>query len=399
MKALHFGAGNIGKGFIGYLLNKTGYEVCFVDVNQQMVDSFNETNRYVFELLDDSQTEIAVSPVSALNSLTQEEQVIEAIAKADLITTSVGVQNLSRIAPVLSKGLLKRQRENKNKIDILANENAINASSTLKQEIAQLVSASEMEEINAFAGFPNTAIDRLSLSKTTDDGEIALVEPFYEWVINKSEMTNLDLPSIQDALYVEDLKPYIERKLYILNMGHATTAYIGFLANEATIQSALEKPAIEQFVRETLEEASHYIHHTFGITHEELHLFIEKILKRFQNKNISDDVFRVGRSPIRKLSFNERLTQPARELAELGLPVGHLAIAVAAAFLFDNPQDEESAALQAYIQENGIEKAIPHFTQIENQQLVKRISENYNRLKNSSADELLAVLQEAGKEN
>ncbi|PLR78214.1 mannitol-1-phosphate 5-dehydrogenase [Bacillus sp. V3-13] len=384
MKALHFGAGNIGKGFIGYLLSKTGYQVCFVDVNPHMVESINNNNSYLVELLDEDHTVETISPVYAINSMTQEEKVMDAIVNADLITTSVGANNLSRIATIISKGLLKRVNINKKKIDIIANENSLNASSTLKKEIERHVSDSEMDMISSLVGFPNSAIDRLALSKESEEGEIALVEPFYEWIINKAEMVNLELPLIKDAIYVEDLKPYIERKLYIVNMGHATTAYIAFLAGESTIQSALAKPIIEDFLRATLNEASRYIIQTYNVDSEDMRAFVEKTLKRFKNKNISDDILRVGRSPIRKLGYNERLIKPTRELYELGLPIENLTIAVAAAFLFNNPDDEESVTLQKYISEKGIEQAISHFTQIGNTTIKEKIKENYYRLKNDN---------------
>lgn len=380
MQALHFGAGNIGKGFIGYLLNKTGYEVCFVDVNQQMIDNINQNNGYSIELLDDQQTVESISPASALNSITQEEKVIEAIVRADIITTSVGVNNLARIANVITKGLLKRANENKKNINVIANENAINASSTLKQEIEKHVSNSEMNEILSFVGFPNTAIDRLALSKESEEGEIALVEPVYEWIINQSEMVNDDLPLLKDAILVQDLTPYIERKLYIVNMGHAATAYIGHLAGKATIQSTLLNPELEHFVKGTIVEASRYIMEKFNISTEEMDLFIEKTLNRFKNKNISDDVLRVGRSPIRKLSYNERLVKPTRELFNSGRSIEYLCKAIATGFLFNNPEDEEAVHLQNYIQEKGIDDAILHFSGIESIQLKNKIKFYYEQL-------------------
>ena len=47
MKAVHFGAGNIGRGFIGSLLYQSGYETCFVDVNSEVVDLINEKGELV----------------------------------------------------------------------------------------------------------------------------------------------------------------------------------------------------------------------------------------------------------------------------------------------------------------------------------------------------------------
>ncbi|MBA4493051.1 mannitol-1-phosphate 5-dehydrogenase [Paenactinomyces guangxiensis] len=383
MKALHFGAGKIGKGLIGNLLNKTGYEVCFVDVNQEMIDCINKRNSYSVELLDEEHSVEIISPVSALNSITQKEKVIEAIVNVDIITTSVGVVNLPNIARVLAEGLLDRIAQNRKKIDVIANENAINASLTLKKEIEQIISVEEMTQINSHVGFPNSAIDRLALSKKGDQGEIALVEPFFEWVINKSEMVNFDLPLISNAIYVENLKPYIERKLYIVNMGHAATAYLGFLTGESTIAKALRNPEVERIVRAAMVESSQYMIETYRSDSQEMIEFIEKTLKRFKNSNISDEILRVGRSPIRKLGYEERLVKPARELFKLGLPFENLAASIAAGYLFNNPEDEESFALQSYIRENGIDKAISHFSQIEHAKMKEMITKHYDKMKNN----------------
>ncbi|WP_173918652.1 mannitol-1-phosphate 5-dehydrogenase [Halobacillus sp. Marseille-Q1614] len=380
MKALHFGAGNIGKGLIGYLLNKSGFDLCFVDVNESTVNSMNRSNQYFLEILDEDRTGESISPVRALHSSSQEE-VIDAIVEADLITTSVGAGNLSKIAPVISKGLLKRIQLDKGSIDIIANENMINASSKLKDEVHRNTSESDREAIRSHVGFPNSAIDRLSLSEKRSEGEVTLVEPYYEWMIEKPGMLHSDLPPINNATYVDELKPYIERKLYIVNMGHAATAYTAFLEGYTTIQSALKNPEIEKFLREALQESARYFIQTYDFEAGEMSGFIDKTVKRFKNDNISDDIVRVGRAPIRKLGFEERLVKPTRVLFETGLPIERLTTAVAAAFLFHNPHDEESVTIQSYIREHGIEQSITHFTEIEDTTLKSKIKDNYISLK------------------
>ncbi|WP_053218251.1 mannitol-1-phosphate 5-dehydrogenase [Virgibacillus senegalensis] len=380
MKALHFGAGNIGRGFIGYLLNQTGYEVCFADINQDIIGSINKNNGYRIELLDDNPDPRQVSGFTALNSLSQKDQLIDAIIDADLITTSIGVNNFGNIAEVLAEGLLKRLNQHERKLDIIANENAINASTMLKKQVEAVLSESDKEKMNRFVGFPNAAVDRLALSKVRDGEEVVQVEPFCELVINKSEMVNHQLPPIKHATYVDDLKPYIERKLYIVNLGHAATAYIGFLAGKTTIQQTLSDPKLEGFVRKTLREAAQYIIHTFGVDSEDLEKFIHTTLDRFKNENVSDDIFRVARDPIRKLGLDERLIKPTRKLYEMGLSTKNLCIAIAAAFLFDNPKDVQSAELQNYISEHGIAKAILHFTKLDGE-MSSMVEEAYTTLK------------------
>lgn len=380
MQALHFGAGNIGKGLIGNLLSQTGYHVCFVDVNQNVIDQINQNHQYSIEILDDHHSINTIFPVSAFNSITQEEQVVDAIVNADIITTSVGVDNLSKITKVLAKGLLKRVKQKK-KVDVIANENTVNASNVLKKEIQQVVSPEEMKMINRYVGFPNSAIDRMALDHP-EGGATVLVEPYFEWVINQTEMIQLKQPLIRHATYVDQLRPYIERKLYLVNMGHAAIAYLGHLADESTIQSALNHPKIEKIVRGAMAESSQYIIHAFHMNPDEVTQYINKTMQRFKNKNIQDDVLRVGRSPIRKLGSNERLVKPTIELFRLGFPIKYLTIAIAAAFRFHHSQDHESVELQKYILEHGIDQAITHFTNIQEPAINEQIKRNYIQLTN-----------------
>ncbi|MGM0523965.1 MAG: mannitol-1-phosphate 5-dehydrogenase [Bacillota bacterium] len=381
MKALHFGAGNIGRGFIGYLLNQSGYDVCFVDVNQAMIDQLNQTGAYKIELLDDDQTTLTVSGVSALNSRSDHEEVIKRIEDADIITTSVGVDNLKYIVPILSEGLLKRVKKNDQPLDVLANENAVNASSTLKSLMSDYIGDKAMAELKGHVSFVNTAIDRLSLSKDIDGESIALVEPFYEWVINRSEMINHTLPALTGATYVDDLTPFIERKLYLVNMAHAATAYVGYLNGASTIQQALQIPDILSFIQGLMREATAYFVDVHGVEEEAQHAYIEKVLARFMNNNISDEVTRVGRSPIRKVGPEERLVKPLTVLLDLNQPVDYFIKAVAVAYHFDHPGDDEATELQGYIDEHGITPAIKHYSMIHNEDIVSRISVAYNEWK------------------
>ena len=49
--AIHFGAGNIGRGFIAPVLQENNYEVVFVDVNKELIEQIKrdieETQRYL----------------------------------------------------------------------------------------------------------------------------------------------------------------------------------------------------------------------------------------------------------------------------------------------------------------------------------------------------------------
>ena len=67
-KAIQFGAGNIGRGFIGGLLSKAGYHVVFADVNQEIIDKINEDKKYTIFVKDVESSEIVITDISGVNS-------------------------------------------------------------------------------------------------------------------------------------------------------------------------------------------------------------------------------------------------------------------------------------------------------------------------------------------
>ena len=57
-RAIHFGAGKIGRGFIGALLSQAGYEVCFADVDPQVVEAINRRGGYTVHVTDEACTDL-----------------------------------------------------------------------------------------------------------------------------------------------------------------------------------------------------------------------------------------------------------------------------------------------------------------------------------------------------
>lgn len=108
MKALHFGAGNIGRGFIGSLLKASGFELVFTDVNEAVINELNEKGEYTVELAAPGQQQEVVGPVSAINSAKDPAALREAVATADLITTAVGPAVLNIIASSIAEGLKQK---------------------------------------------------------------------------------------------------------------------------------------------------------------------------------------------------------------------------------------------------------------------------------------------------
>lgn len=380
MLAIHFGAGNIGRGFIGLLLHKAGYKVCFVDVNSEIIDEINRRQEYTVRLASEEQTEFPVNNVMALNSK-EEEKVAEAIANADLVTTAVGPNILKFVAPVIAKGIAKRLNISDKPLNVVACENMIGGSSALQSFVNQHLTDEEKEQAAKIIGFPDAAVDRIVPLQKHEDKLLVVVEPFYEWVVNKKEMLG-EIPAIDGVTYVDDLKPFIERKLYTVNTGHATAAYFGYLLKFDSIDKAILDPYVYEMTKKVLSETGALLVAKYNFDKEQHDAYITKILKRFKNSYITDEVTRVGRSPVRKLSPADRLVGPAVQAMEYDIQPTGLATVIAAALLFNYSGDPEAVEVQEYLQQNGLESTISKYTGIANDNpLFSLIVEQYKDLK------------------
>lgn len=333
--AVHFGAGNIGRGFVAQFLHASGYEVIFADVNDEIIAELQAADSYhVHEVGEESRSSV-VDGYTAINSRTHEHEVVAAIARADVVTTAVGARILQFIAPVIAKGLDARPKDAP-KVAIIACENALNGTDILAAEVRKHAPAHN-------AIFANCAIDRIVPEQ--QGGLDVTIESFFEWVVDRTPFHG-DTPDIFGVTWVDDLEPFIERKLYTVNTAHAAAAYHGIDRGWVSIREALATAELQAEVRAVLAETKALLVAKHGFSPDEQQEYIEKTLKRISNPHLPDTCERVGRNPMRKLSRHERFIGPAAQLVELGQPAWNLLNAVGAALRFDVPEDTESVELQ-----------------------------------------------------
>lgn len=343
MKAVHFGAGNIGRGFVGLLLHEGGYDVVFSDVADALVEAINAVDEYTVHEAGPGGVDHVVSGFRAVNSRTDPDVLTAEISTADIVTTAVGPTVLRFVAPAIVAGLTQRSRDAA-PLQVMACENAIGATDLLRTEIEAAAGADAAEMLSR-AVFANTAVDRIVPAQPVGAGVDVTVEPYFEWAIESGPFGG-KLPNIPGAHFVEDLAPFIERKLFTVNTGHAATAYFGARAGIERISDALADPDISARVSAALAETSAVLIAKHGLDPADLAAYRATILERFRNPALIDTVQRVGRQPLRKISRNERFIGPAAMAAERGLSADALVAAVAAALEFDDVDDEQSVELQ-----------------------------------------------------
>jgi len=338
--AVHFGAGNIGRGFIGALLQDAGYHVVFADVNQELIDSMKALGSYTLTELASVPKQKLYKNFQVLNSVTETQELTQLIAKAEIVTASVGANVLGRIAPVIEAGL--NQRTSQDKLVVMACENALGASEIIK------LAMQDQQLANQRAIFCNTAVDRIVPLQVEHSEPDVAVEPFSEWIIDSAPLAGREL-NLPGATFVEDLDPFIERKLYTVNTAHLAVALIGQQFGHETVIEAMADSEVMPKVLAVIEETSAALIRKHGFDPVAHAAYVEKTLSRLSNPAIDDEIVRVGRDPLRKLSRYERLIGPAAYHAEhLGKPFSLLEV-IDAALSFQAPGDAEAARLQLFL--------------------------------------------------
>ena len=378
MKAIQFGAGNIGRGFIGAVLEQAGYHVVYADVNQAVIDLSNEKKEYTVFVKDVDCIEQHITNISAVNSTT--EAVVSEIAEADIVTTAVGVVILPRIAPTIAKAIAARCEAKLQKpLNIIACENAVRASSQLKEHVLSHLTEEQKAYCAEWVGFPDCSVDRIVPPVRTDNPIDVVVEAFYEWNVEEKSFVG-EVPHIAGMNLADNLIAYIERKLFTLNTGHAITAYIGKLRGKATIDESIADEAIFAIVKAAMQESGLGLVAKYGFDKEAHFKYIDKIIGRFRNPYLKDDVTRVGREPLRKLSASDRLIKPMLTAKEAGVATPNLLLGIGAALHYSNAEDQQSLELQQKIADLGLEGAIKEVTGITDEKLVAEIVEAYNTI-------------------
>lgn len=376
--AIQFGAGNIGRGFIGMLLAQAGYRVVFADVSEVIIDRLAADKGYTVHVMDTEVEDVPITNITGIMS--NGEEIIDEIAKADILTTAVGLRVLGFIAPTIAKGIQKRiAMGSKTPMNIIACENAIRATSQLKEHVFGILSDEEKAYCEQYIGFADCSVDRIVPPVRSENPVDVVVEKYCEWNVEKASLKG-EIPQIPGMNLADNLMAYIQRKLFTLNTGHCITAYTGMLSGHKTIDESIKDPKIFDLVKAAMTQSGDGLIQRFGFDKEAHYKYIDKIINRFKNPYLQDDVARVGREPLRKLSADDRLISPLTTAMSYGLPVDKLILGIGAALRYNNPEDAQSVELQAKIAKKGVAAAFSEISGVTDAALLEQVTKAYDQI-------------------
>lgn len=384
-KFIMYGAGNIGRGFIGQTFANNGYKVGFIDVNMEVVNALNENNSYPVDIVTcQGVEEQIVKNVYGIDGR-DVELVSDEIASSDIMATAIGVNVLKFIAKPLALGLKKRFLGNKPNFDIIICENLIGADEYLKNLIKQEIPEFS-NEVDQKVGFVEASIGRMVPVMTDEKrkGNIlrVCVEPYNVLPVDKNAFKG-QIPDISTLYPYSPFSLFIERKLYMHNMSHALSAYVGNLRNYQFIYEAMADYDVRYIAKKALTDVAVAMCKEHNADINQLIAHGDNLLYRFRNTALADTVARVGKDTIRKLSSNDRMIGALKLCEKHGVDCGYICIGIACAMLFAPADDERSQEVSAFVKENGVAKTLEKYSEY-NGKNVELISKLYDMVKNGS---------------
>jgi len=345
MKAVMYGGGNIGRGFIGALLSQSGYEVTFIDVAEPVVKALQEKRTYPVRYVSTEGFEdVWVKNVTAVNG-NDAEAASDAIANCDIMATAVGARILKFIVPNIVAGLRKRWAANGAPLNIIICENLMDANKVLEEMLKAQLTEEEKSKFDETVGLVEASIGRMVPVQTEEmkAGEPmrVCVERYGFLPVDKAAFKG-GVPEITNMVPYEPFDFYIKRKLYVHNMGHATCAYLGDVLGLSYIYQAIAVPEVRILVQNAMLESAIALSKKYGASLFDLQMHITDLLNRFTNAALGDTCQRVGGDPARKLSPADRLIGSATLALEQGITPAYITVGAA-------------AGLRRYLLENGQE--------------------------------------------
>ena len=394
-QALIFGAGNVGRGFLGQLFSESGYQVTFVDVDEPLIDALNARRAYTIRLVDnDRAEEVIISPVRALHA-GDAAAVAQVLAEADIAATAVGARALPQIAPLVAAGITRRFQVSDfalrpGLLNIIVCENLKDAAATFRRLVSEHLTAAHRDIWLRQVGFVDTVIARMVPPPTPEirarDPSFIIVEPYKVLPVDRSGFVG-PIPAIIGLEPMDNFAAYTASKLYIHNCGHALLGYLGYLRGHTYAYEALDDPAIRPLLEAALAESRAGIVAVHSVDALWLEAHAADIVRRFANRALGDTVFRLARDPLRKLAPEDRLVGAARLAERAGVTPQALSWGIAAGYCFDDPADPLAVALQQRIVAQGFDAVLAEVSGITpDEPLAALVRERYRQLRGARGE-------------
>lgn len=366
MSCVIFGAGKIARGFIAHLLSLSDIDFVFVEKADALADLINEREQYTINILGAPEKNYVVKNAKALK-FSQEKEITEAIAEADVVFDAVGGKNLQEIVPFYIKGIEKKA-EKGGYLNFVTCENWKEPAKILKEGVEAGIAPEAREYLDNYVGFTESVIMRSGIEAPKEllkkDPLIVNVQNYWHLPVDAARVKG----SLPDIKYMEPLTGFagfLERKFYTYNAANGTTSFVGALLGYKVLAEAAHDERILKILNGVYQETGKALSMKHGISLEEQMAFAKTSLNKLQDYTIVDSIERNARDPQRKLGKDDRLVGSARMVLSCGIRPENLCTAIACAIYYRNPEDSSAVALEKVVKEEGIDAVLEKICGIE----------------------------------
>lgn len=366
MSCVIFGAGKIARGFIAHLLSLSDIDFIFVEKADALADLINERGQYTINILGAPEKNYVVKNAKALK-FSQEKEITEAIAEADVVFDAVGGKNLLEIVPFYIKGIEKKA-EKGGYLNFVTCENWKEPARILKEGVEAGIAPEAREYLDNYVGFTESVIMRSGIEAPKEllekDPLIVNVQNYWHLPVDAARVKG----SLPDIKYMEPLTGFagfLERKFYTYNAANGTTSFVGALLGYKVLAEAAHDERILKILDGVYQETGKALSMKHGISLEEQMAFARTSLNKLQDYTIVDSIERNARDPQRKLGKDDRLVGSARMVLSCGIRPENLCTAIACAIYYRNPEDSSAVALEKVVKEEGIDAVLEKICGIE----------------------------------
>ncbi len=182
-------------------------------------------------------------------------------------------------------------------------------------------------------GYPKNEIEDIQKETGYIDNNVVKGEIFHLWVLKKEPHVQKVFPADSTGLnviFADDIKPYKQRKVKILNGSHTALVPVAYLAGIDTVGESVNDPVIGKFVRDFIFEE---VNPTINLPQDQMTAFANSVIERYQNPYIRHELMSIALNSTTK--FKTRLLPTLTDYVKLtGKLPQHLMFSLAALILF-----------------------------------------------------------------
>ena len=346
-RAVMFGAGKVGRGFLCQLLSHSGWSVVLVDAYRPSVDALVAAGcRWTVHNLATGQEE-EISAEAVLHLEDDSDRVVSALSEADLVLTSMGANNLVPWAASVRKALCQRLRS-KGALDIVLAENHPRPAAAVREALEEGASTEDADLMREMLGVAQAQVLRSFIEPTPEQGPLAVqVQDHWYLPLDRDALvTDLDM---WGAKPLPNFERELTRKLFTYNCVNAVVCYVGEQLGLEWLAEAANNESVAEVAMAAGEESSAALVAEYAFDVEDQQLWCRRAMAKYQDTAIRDPIERNARDPVRKLSRYDRLMGPTYLCLKHGLPCENLAVGVAAALRYPGASMPQDAALEGLL--------------------------------------------------